>query len=77
MNEYEWVLLGHPKSSTGRWGLRRNGISQAWYLVKGGRKNPGWVVWRGAEVRTRLNPNLTLDEAQSAAKMLAVLGAQQ
>lgn len=76
-DEYEWVLQSHPKSDPKQWMLVKNGLRSAWYLTKGGRKNPGWFVWRGAAIHARMNPNLSLDEAQSAAKMMGVLGVQQ
>lgn len=72
--EYEWVAQAHPKSTPVQWILMGNGWPTAWHLAKGGRKHPGWFVWRGGLVHTRLNPNLTLDEAQDAAKLLAVMG---
>ncbi len=77
MNEHEWICKAHPNSTPTQWALAKNGAWTGYYIVKGGRKNPGWRVLRGSQPIARMNPNLTVEEAQSAAKMLAVLGAQQ
>lgn len=43
------------------------------YLVQGGRKLPGWYVMHylpSPVPLARLNPNLSLEEAQAAAKLI-------
>lgn len=47
------------------------------YLVQGGRKRPGWFVllYLPGDHVARMNPNLSLEEAQGAAKLI-LLGAR-
>lgn len=70
MSEYEWW-----PGATNRWALAKANVWTGHYLTKGSRKNPGWRLWRGSTTIARLNPNLTLDEAQSAAILLVSVGA--
>ena len=48
------------------------------YLCEGGRRTPGWYVYRymRGDIVVRLSPSLTLDEAQQTAKLLLLMGAR-
>lgn len=59
------------------WGLMR-GRSLIGVLEQGPRKRPGWFVLPpySSDPITRMNPNLTLAEAQDAARLLLLAGGQ-
>ena len=48
------------------------------YLCEGGKRTPGWYVYRymRGSIVARLSPSLTLDEAQQGAKLLLLIGAR-
>jgi len=48
------------------------------YLCDGGKRTPGWYVYRymQGDIVARLSPSLTLDEAQQGAKLLLLIGAR-
>ena len=48
------------------------------WLCEGGRRTPGWHVYRymRGDIVARLSPSLTLDEAQQGAKLLLLMGAR-
>ena len=75
-DEYTWEFQNHQYSMPAIWTLLKNGAYTGQYLVKGGRKSPGWYVWYGYIQIARLNPNLTLDEAKDAAKLLLLTHSQ-
>ena len=84
MNEPEWTQEKRKQNTpySARWKYRSEeqllgnlrGRMIYGYLHKGGRHNPRWFVTQYptpvGEFIARLNPNLTLDEAQQAAKLL-------
>lgn len=84
MNEPEWTQekRKHNTPYSDRWQFRSEeqlignlrGRIVYGYLHKGGKHSPGWFVTQYpnpmGEFIARLNPNLTLDEAQQAAKLL-------
>ena len=88
MNEPEWALEPRRHNSPYRenWVLRSEekllgtlrGRIVYGFLQQGGTHKPGWFVLQYAlsEPIARMNPNLTLDEAQRAAKLLLIAQAR-
>lgn len=88
MTEAEWTQEAriHNSPYSGRWmcrseeqliGSLRGRIIYG-YLHEGGTHEPGWFVtlYSNSAPIARLNPNLTLDEAQHAAKLLLICQAR-